>query len=143
MIMQPFCLRIHGSRTDSAGNKHDFFLFHFFKVIRYQFRRTSERPYKISDLVPGLQRNQLVGRDADRLECQCDGSCLPVIITDRKRNTLRCLINPYNDELPRLTGPGYTRCINDLLVDCCRELLCFQNLKHILPPNIFCSDFIQ
>ena len=142
MIMQPFCLRIDRSRTHAACNEDDLFLLHFFKIIRHQLGRASKRPYKICNFISCLQSHQLVGGHADGLERQCDGPCFPVIIADCQRDTFCSLVDSYNNELSRLAGPGYARCINNLLVDCCRELLCFQNLKHTLPPN-YCSNFTQ
>ena len=134
--MKPFYLGIDRSRADTAGNKDNFFLFKLFDGLIDQIRRTAQRSHKVLKGVPRLQLRHGLGGCADRLENDRDGSLFPVIITDCQRNPLACLVLLDDNELAGLTVFCHPGRLNDHTVDVWRQLVCIQNLKHVLLPPV-------
>ena len=141
MLMQPFCLWIDRSGAYSSSYEQDLFLYYFFQRLRAKIGRLPQGTYKIHKNIAGFQVDIFLCGCSHRLKDYGDRSLFPIIITDCQRDSLGYFVQFYDYELTRETTFSYAGCFYYHLVDITRQVPCFQNLVHTLPPTF--SDELQ
>ena len=88
LLLEPLNLRINRCGSYTACDKDDLKLLKFLNIHFTKFGRSSERSDDIMKRIAFLKFSHHSCRCTDCLKYKNDGSLLPVIITDGKRNSL-------------------------------------------------------
>ena len=123
-FLQPFHLWVNRRRAYASSHKQNFFLSQFFLRLTDKFRRTAKRPHKIMKTVARFQPCHLCRLGSNRLKHNGNGSLLPVIVTDRKRDSFPLPVLSDNDKLPRLASFGNPSCFHYHKVNIGRQFSC-------------------
>ena len=113
-----------GHRRAHSSSNHDH------SAVVADVRRLPQWTHHVEDGIAGLERIQQVGGLPGRLHHDVDGALLRTRVLDGDRNPLALLINPQDDELPRLLLARDAGRFDNKAFDPRRKKLCMDDFEH-------------
>jgi len=132
VLVQPFDLRIDGSRADASSDEKIAAAAQLLGRHPHELRRMAERSGEIGEGIADLQGADLARRNADGLRDDGHAAGLSVEVGDREGHALAALVGAYDDELSGQGRPGDAGRPDFHKPDARCQTPFFENGKHIV-----------